>query len=92
MIGVLKGYDVVITVHDRTSAENFSTLYAYVAKVYVCPDTDALDDPEGYHVKVDELCHKILDAFMPINITMLQIARRIILQQVPRYGIRRKED
>jgi cystathionine beta-synthase len=65
MIGALKGYDVIITVPDRTSFEKISTLQAYGAKVYVCPDTDDLHDPEGYHAKAEELHEKIKDSFMP---------------------------
>jgi cystathionine beta-synthase len=65
MIGAVKGYNVIITVPDRTSAEKIATLQAYGAKVYVCPDTDNLNDPEGYHAKAEELCHKIPGAFMP---------------------------
>ena len=65
MIGAIKGYDVIITVPDRTSSEKIATLQAYGAKIYVCPDTDSLEDPEGYHTKAEELCHKIPGAFMP---------------------------
>ncbi len=65
MIGATKGYSVIITVPDRTSVEKIATLRAYGAKVYVCPDTDSLDNPNSYHKKADELCHKIEGAFMP---------------------------
>lgn len=65
MIGAIKGYNVIITVPDRTSSEKIATLQAYGAKVYVCPDTDNLNDPEGYHAKANELCKKISNSFMP---------------------------
>lgn len=65
MIGAIKGYNVIITVPDRTSHEKIAMLQAYGAKVYVCPDTDQHDDPEGYHAKAEELCKKIPNAFMP---------------------------
>lgn len=65
MIGTLKGYNVIITVPDRTSFEKVSTLQAYGAKVYVCPDTARLEDPEGYHAKAETLYHSIPGAFMP---------------------------
>ncbi|MCK4608109.1 MAG: cysteine synthase family protein [Gammaproteobacteria bacterium] len=65
MIGAVKGYKVIITVPDRTSFEKIATLQAYGAKVYVCPDTDTLEDPEGYHAKAEELHHKTPGAFMP---------------------------
>lgn len=65
MIGAHKGYHVIITVPDRTSFEKIATLQAYGAKVYVCPDTDSLEDPEGYHAKAEALLKKIPGAFMP---------------------------
>ncbi len=65
MIGALKGYNVIITVPDRTSVEKIETLRAYGAKVYVCPDTNTLEDPNSYHSKAEELHHKIDGAFMP---------------------------
>lgn len=65
MIGRLKGYDVIITVPDRTSREKIGTLQAYGVKVYVCPDTDSLEDPEGYHAKAEALHHSIPGSFMP---------------------------
>lgn len=65
MIGAVKGYKVIITVPDRTSDEKVATLRAYGAKVFVCPDTDNLDDPQGYHSKSEQLAKSIPGAFMP---------------------------
>ncbi len=69
MIGAVKGYSVIITVPDRTSDEKIATLRAYGAKVFVCPDTDSLDDPQGYHAKAKEVITELLkitpNAFMP---------------------------
>lgn len=65
MIGAHKGYSVIITVPDRTSNEKISTLRAYGANVYVCPDTDNLENPEGYHAKAKRLLETTPDAFMP---------------------------
>lgn len=65
MIGALKGYSVVITVPDRTSTEKIATLRAYGAKVYVCPDTDNLEDPNSYHSKAREVVESTPGAFMP---------------------------
>jgi cystathionine beta-synthase len=65
MIGAVKGYDVIITVPDRTSDEKIATLRAYGAKVFVCPDTDNLEDPQGYHAKAKELLRITPGAFMP---------------------------
>lgn len=65
MIGAIKGYEVIITVPNRTSAEKVATLRAYGAKVFVCPDTDDLHDPNGYHAKAEELHNSIANSFMP---------------------------
>lgn len=65
MIGARKGYHVIITVPDRTSAEKVATLKAYGAKVYVCPNTDNIDDPEGFHAKAEALAEKIPNSFLP---------------------------
>jgi len=65
MIGAVKGYDVIITVPDRTSDEKIAALRAYGAKVFVCPDTDDLHNPEGYHAKAHELCKRTPNSFMP---------------------------
>lgn len=65
MIGAVKGYNVIITVPDRTSEEKVATLRAYGAKVFVCPDTDNLEDPQGYHAKAQRLLKEIPNSFMP---------------------------
>lgn len=65
MIGMIKGYEVIITVPNRTSMEKVSTLQAYGAKVFVCPDTDDLHDPNGYHAKAEELHRQIKNSYMP---------------------------
>lgn len=65
MIGAIKGYKVIITVPDRTSTEKVATLQTYGAKVFVCPDTDNLHDPEGYHAKAKQLHNQIENSYMP---------------------------
>lgn len=65
MIGAIKGYKVIITVPNRTSMEKISTLQAYGAKVFVCPDTDDLNDPNGYHAKAEILHQQIENSYMP---------------------------
>jgi len=65
MIGKIKGYNVIILVPDRTSKEKVATLRAYGAQVIVCPDTDNLNDPEGYHTKSKTLLETIPNSFMP---------------------------
>ena len=75
MIGAIKGYKVIITVPDRTSAEKIATLQAYGAKVYVCPDTDDLHDPEGYHAKAAALHQQIENSYMPNQYYNIENAR-----------------
>ncbi|MDC0357642.1 cysteine synthase family protein [Oligoflexia bacterium] len=65
MIGVLKGYKVVITVPKHTSHEKVDALRAYGAEVHVCPDTDTLEDPSSYHSVAERLHESIDGAFMP---------------------------
>lgn len=65
MIGAVRGYKVIITVPDRSSAEKIATLQAYGAKVFVCPDTDNLHDPNGYHEKAKILHKQIKNSYMP---------------------------
>jgi cystathionine beta-synthase len=65
MIGALKGYRVIITVPDRTAVEKIEILKAYGAEVFVCPNTDDLHDPRGYHSTAERLVHEIPNAFMP---------------------------
>jgi cystathionine beta-synthase len=65
MIGAVKKYNVIITVPDRTSEEKVATLRAYGAKVFVCPDTEDHDNPQGYYAKAKELLKTTPNAFMP---------------------------
>lgn len=65
MIGTIKGYRVIITVPDRTAVEKIAILRAYGAEVYVCPNTDELHDPRGYHAIAEHFAHTIPGAFMP---------------------------
>jgi cystathionine beta-synthase len=65
MIGAVKGYNVIVTVPDRTSNEKIATLRAYGAKVFVCPDTDDLNDSQGYHTKAEQIHESTPGAFMP---------------------------
>ncbi|HBS48510.1 TPA: cystathionine beta-synthase [Candidatus Dependentiae bacterium] len=65
MIGVIKGYKVIITVPDRTSIEKINTLKAYGADVRICENTDTLEDPRSYHSMADTLHEEIEGSFMP---------------------------
>jgi len=59
MIGAIKGYKVIITVPERTSAEKVETLRAYGAETLVCKDTDELEDPEGYHSVAERIFEEL---------------------------------
>lgn len=65
MIGAIKGYRVIITVPDRTAVEKVAVLRAYGAETYVCPNTDDLHDPRGYHAVAEHFAETIPGAFMP---------------------------
>lgn len=65
MIGVIKGYKVIITVPERTSSEKVATLRAYGAEVIVCRDINGTEGVSNYHTKAEELLKTIPDAFMP---------------------------
>ena len=65
MIGAIKGYKVIITTPNRTSIEKISTLQAYGAKVFICPDTDDLNDPNGYHAQAKILHQETKNSYMP---------------------------
>ncbi len=65
MIGAVKGYKVIITASEKVSEEKLKTLRAYGAKVVTCPATDAIDDPQSYHSKAEEILKNTPGAFMP---------------------------
>ena len=49
MVSILKGYQCVLAVSDKTKAEKISYLKALGAKVYVCPANVPADDPRSYY-------------------------------------------
>ncbi|NCX96783.1 MAG: pyridoxal-phosphate dependent enzyme, partial [Chitinophagia bacterium] len=59
MMGVLKGYNVIITVSEKCSKEKYQTLKAYGARVVVCPSTKFIDDPQSYHMQARKLHDEI---------------------------------
>lgn len=65
MIGAMKGYKVIITVSEKISQEKLKTLKSYGAQVVMCPATNRIDDPEGYHSQAVKLAQEIPNAFMP---------------------------
>jgi len=69
MISAIKGYKAIITVPERTSIEKIRALKAYGATVHICPNTDNLDDPRGYHALAVKLHKSIPNSFMPSQYT-----------------------
>ncbi len=65
MIGVLKGYKVIITVPEHTSPEKIATMRAYGTHVIICADTDTLDDPNSYHMYAQKLFERTPNAIIP---------------------------
>ena len=65
MIGAIKGYKVIITVSEKISKEKLQTIKSYGAKTIICPITDRIDDPEGYHSKAVEMQRNTPNSFMP---------------------------
>src|SRR3990172_2170883 len=65
MIGTIKGYHVIITVSEKISQEKLQVLKAFGAQVVVCPVTDRIDDPSGYHSKAVEIHKNTPNSFMP---------------------------
>jgi len=65
MIGVVKGYKVIITVTPKISEEKLKTLKAYGAQVVMCPSTSFIEDPLSYHSQAVTLHKNTPNSFMP---------------------------
>lgn len=49
MISIIKGYQCILAVSDKTKAEKIAYLQAMGAEVYVCPANVPADDPRSYY-------------------------------------------
>lgn len=65
MIGVLKGYKVIITVSEKISQEKLQTIQAYGAMTIMCPATSLIENPQSYHSQAVALHKKTPNSFMP---------------------------
>ncbi len=65
MIGRVKNYRVIITVSEKISQEKLQTIQAYGAEVVMCPPTDFIEDPRGYHSQALKIHQNIPNSFMP---------------------------
>ncbi len=64
MIGVLKGYKVIITVSEKISQEKYQTIQAYGATVVMCPSTAFIEDPRSYHSQAVTILQKTPNAII----------------------------
>jgi cystathionine beta-synthase len=49
MISIIKGYDCILAVSNKSSKDKIDMLRSMGAKVYVCPAAVAVDDPRSYY-------------------------------------------
>ena len=49
MVSIIKGYDCVLAVSSKSSADKIDMLKTMGAKVYVCPAHVSADDPRSYY-------------------------------------------
>ena len=49
MVCIIKGYNCILAVSDKTKAEKIAYLKALGATVYICPANVAADDPKSYY-------------------------------------------
>ena len=49
MVSIIKGYQCILAVSDKTKAEKIAYLKALGATVYICPANVAPDDPRSYY-------------------------------------------
>jgi len=49
MVSVIKGYDCILAVSSKSSADKIDMLKTMGAKVYVCPANVSADDPRSYY-------------------------------------------
>lgn len=49
MVSIIKGYQCILAVSDKTKPEKIAFLKALGAKVYVCPASVPADDPRSYY-------------------------------------------
>lgn len=64
MIGAGKGYKVIITTPEKTSAEKIKTLKAFGAEVILCKTIEDTSNPEHYHQRAVRKAGEINGAYM----------------------------
>jgi cystathionine beta-synthase len=66
MVSVIKGYDCVLAVTSKSSADKIDMLKNMGAKVYVCPAHVSADDPRSYY-QVAKRLHEEIKGSVYIN-------------------------
>tara|TARA_B100000131_G_scaffold323126_1_gene379993 strand:- start:13 stop:1047 length:1035 start_codon:yes stop_codon:yes gene_type:complete len=66
MVALVKGYDCILAVSDKSSKDKIEMLAAMGAKVYVCPSNVSPDDPKSY-VNFAKKIHNETDNSIYIN-------------------------
>jgi len=66
MVSVIKGYECVLAVSSKSSADKIDMLKALGAKVYVCPAHVSADDPRSYY-QVAKRLHEEIKGSVYIN-------------------------
>lgn len=66
MVSIIKGYDCVLAVSSKSSADKIDMLKAMGAKVYVCPAHVSADDPRSYY-EVAKRLHSEMKGSVYIN-------------------------
>ena len=66
MVSIIKGYDCILAVSSKSSADKIDMLKTMGAKVYVCPAHVSADDPRSYY-EVAKRIHEEIKGSVYIN-------------------------
>ena len=66
MVSIIKGYDCILAVSSKSSADKIDMLKSMGAKVYVCPAHVSADDPRSYY-QVAKRIHDEIKGSVYIN-------------------------
>lgn len=66
MVSIIKGYDCILAVSSKSSADKIDMLKTMGAKVYVCPAHVSADDPRSYY-EVAKRLHQEIEGSVYIN-------------------------
>jgi cystathionine beta-synthase len=59
MVSIIKGYDCILAVSSKSSADKIDMLKSMGAKVYVCPAHVSADDPRSYYQVAKRLHNEV---------------------------------